>query len=342
MNLPWDKNERNCTCLVMSYLSYTGAMMIKWLHTEKNEHEKMYAKMQRNLEVISEFPQCGNIADWEIVWGPAAYTLPYAILQDNMMFVARQKSTPERYIIAVRGTNPAALWDWVSEDLIVAEKVAWSNPQAGAAGAKISRSAELGLDTLLNKMVPVGDTPGSGLTLEQFLEQAYANGNNDFYFTGHSLGGTLAPILALKMQEDLEASPYASKGNAIASITYAGPTAGNREFADYFNEKMKDRAERIYCQLDLVPHVWQTDEMEKLPGLYSSGEIKPTSLELDSLDWLLKRVKDYRHMGKPAPFQGQIYKEGKSYLSQVIYQHIFSYPVHFQMHDLAKLIPVVG
>jgi hypothetical protein len=82
---------------------------------------------------------------WELVWGPATGRAD-DLFDSNAMYVVRNGGDPERYVVAVRGTNPLSLSDWLKGDLIVGTTVAW--PFA-TDGAGISTSTALGLRALL-------------------------------------------------------------------------------------------------------------------------------------------------------------------------------------------------
>jgi hypothetical protein len=81
-----------------------------------------------------------------------------------------------------------------------------------------------------------------------------------FYFTGHSLGGGEAPLAAYLL---------AVEGfNVAGVITFAGMRFASATFAASYNKLLGDRTQRVVAQYDIVPHL-------PLPG------------------WLL----DYRHVG---------------------------------------------
>ncbi|WP_157534072.1 hypothetical protein [Moritella sp. JT01] len=85
-----------------------------------------------------------------------SYTFELTKLQDNMMYVAQSISKPSEYVMAIRGTNGTAIWDWIEEYFRVLEKEKWKLPAGKAAQGtpKISKATDIGLDALLNKMTP--------------------------------------------------------------------------------------------------------------------------------------------------------------------------------------------
>jgi len=71
-----------------------------------------------------------------------------------------------------------------------------------------------------------------------------------FYVTGHSLGGALATTVSLHL-----ASAGILDKDQISVYTFAAPTAGDQNFADWFNQRFP-RAQCYYNQYDVVPNAW--------------------------------------------------------------------------------------
>lgn len=83
---------------------------------------------------------------WSRVWGPSASHLLGDPLDACAMYVVQHRDERERYVVAVRGTNPLALSDWVFGDFDVGSTVAWPFASDGAA---LSKSTAFGLKWLL-------------------------------------------------------------------------------------------------------------------------------------------------------------------------------------------------
>ena len=85
--------------------------------------------------------------EWDLVWGPATDRAPGQAVDANAMYVVRSRQAPQRLVVAIRGTNPVSISDWVFGDFWVGETVDW--PYATAAEpAAISQSTALGLAAL--------------------------------------------------------------------------------------------------------------------------------------------------------------------------------------------------
>jgi hypothetical protein len=82
---------------------------------------------------------------WTRVWGPVSSHVVGDPIDACAMYVARATS-PTRYVVAVRGTNPLSMSDWVFGDFNVATTVAWPFDPAGA---EMSTSTAFGLRWLL-------------------------------------------------------------------------------------------------------------------------------------------------------------------------------------------------
>ena len=85
---------------------------------------------------------------WSLVWGPESYRAPLSLVDDSMMFVAREVGGAKRYAVVVRGTNPISAFDWVLGDLWVGMQVPWEQTEDD--GSALSMSTALGLEMLIH------------------------------------------------------------------------------------------------------------------------------------------------------------------------------------------------
>ena len=67
--------------------------------------------------------------------------------REAVMYVAQNLRKPTTFVVAIRGTNPISLSDWISGDLLATETVPWPYGSQSA-GADISLSTALGLSIL--------------------------------------------------------------------------------------------------------------------------------------------------------------------------------------------------
>lgn len=225
-------------------------------------------------------------SDWHLVWGPAVYHFPITELADNMMYVVgNSKEFPTELVIVVRGTNPKALTDWLVEDFDVVDQVAWN---AGPGQPKISKGASEGL-TLLQSLAPADDPQN---TLSQFLKNmmAASPGPIKVRLAGHSLGGALAPTLALSLFDSREQWDPEHKAS-FAVYSFAGPTAGNADFASYYDSVLGEVTHRMWNPYDVVPLAWNHESMGKVADLYEPLT-RANPVERGLIDGLRSLVKD--------------------------------------------------
>jgi hypothetical protein len=96
---------------------------------------------------ISRGLQDLGLANWKIVWGPACFRPPLGWFDDQVIAVLHDSnSNPERFVIAIRGTNPISLSDWVFGDLLADPPIQWPFQ----ADAHLTPSTAMGLAVLLS------------------------------------------------------------------------------------------------------------------------------------------------------------------------------------------------
>lgn len=210
--------------------------------------------------------------DWSVVWGPCVYseTPNGAGYATNALYVAHSPSL-SIYVVAVAGTNPQSLYDWIREDGDVGATVMakWPfavpfvrtvhSPWGLFPPPGVSAATALGVSNLLTQMAD----PMDGM-LQHFLTHA-ANSSSTLIFGGHSLAGALAPTLALYLYPQPQsagwkqvlvlsmagASPGNTKFEALFTATSAFPPVASGVSAPYGNWNTD------YCNYhDVVPHAW--------------------------------------------------------------------------------------
>ncbi len=217
--------------------------------------------------------------DWSVVWGPCVYT---KLAKDattgtptNSAFVAYSPSQ-NSYVVSVAGTNFKSITDWLSEDVNVlpANQVSWSkfNPinltqLTPSTEAWIDGGSALGVTDLLTQLFDTSQSANCQ-SLGGFLQNL--PNNPDFttgaslYFSGHSLGGALTQVLPLYLHAALVAVNQGESGKSVWGPVYvlptAGPTPGNKYFAELFNQTFPGN---IATGFSPVPY-WNTDVISNL------------------------------------------------------------------------------
>lgn len=232
--------------------------------------EKLQAEATAAINGTLADPEVvGLVGNYETVWGPVVYQFPggggkpASNVIDNLMYVAKTSTTVgTRYVVALAATNPVSWFGWIVEDFWVAQTVPWP----GAPSAMISAGANTGLGILLNMV-------SNGQTLPAFLAQVVANagpGAIEVVVSGHSLGGTLSPLVALELAEQ-QGQPAGWDPNRraiVSAVPSAGFTPGNQAFADYLESVIGLHTTRIWNRLDMVGAAFNADALQHAPYLF--------------------------------------------------------------------------
>ena len=332
-------DQRMAVCL--SYIAYSGSNIPQHLiHTASQRTLELIQATIPRIDVLCTAP---GQADWQVVWGPALYTFREGILQDNAMYVVQRISDPTQYVIAIRGTNGASILDWLVEDLRVFDKKNWTVPPGVqvTGNPQVSEATNIGLNILLNELTPDPGLPGAGLDISSWLSSLTGQPVN-LLFTGHSLGGALAPTLALwfRQSQGLPGGWDPANNATISAISFAGPTAGDADFAQFSDRLLGNRCLRVHNTLDIVPHGWDKAGLAAVRTLYQAGGITLHFLENAMLDALLLSLNDYDQIKNSQPMTWTI-RPGAAYngfFKQAGTQHYDSYPDLLDVPELNSLI----
>lgn len=193
--------------------------------------------------------------DWSIVWIADDIAVPI-----NFAFIAHSAATGA-YAIAIRGTYPdpfsPAYWSDANQDNPIGPMQPW--PGDTGSGAQVAGGTWTGFQSVLGLM-------GAGQSFAQAVAGLPAGAT--VYVTGHSLGGTLAPVIALWMSEQA--------GLPVPTVyAFAGMTPGNAGFAALFG-----------------------------PGTALDGRVWRYNNTLDTVGYGWDRVLDTRNFYQPAPSGG--------------------------------------
>lgn len=190
-----------------------------------------YADDSGNLEQIGaairrelERTRYATKGQWRLAWGPA-------IRGGNLVYIAQDQERPRRYSVVIRGTDFDLLADDI-EDIWVTQA---PYPYAASASGhpRVSRGALAGLHHIQR----MKDVP-TGRSLEGFLKDAARRAELELVITGHSPGGGLASLVLLWLHDTLPHWDIPLADVHLSGYTFAGPTVGNVDFADYFNAEV--------------------------------------------------------------------------------------------------------
>jgi|GEM_PF-4994164 len=233
-----------------------------------------------------------------LVWGPFLAVNDQgdaSYVSENLLYCIKKVGAPE-YYVGIAGTNMMSPYDWFVEDLQTNEQVDW------LVDGKISKGAQIGFNILNGFM----DTD-TGLTLVEFLKQEVDKSPAaTISVAGHSLGGALTQVYASYLNETLS-------GANVQAWVYAGPSAGDKTFADSLNAQL-DAYHAYNNKYDMIPHAWEKDKLEELCTLYNGMDVCGTTLASNlTLNAIVKYFLDeseegnYQTPGTPDTFSiGQL------------------------------------
>jgi triacylglycerol lipase len=320
--------------LALSFLAYEGG-------------EKEISKLQMN-QTLDKYVRW--IGRYKTVWGPAYHVNRPPVLHDlkreqkvdAMTYIVQDSTNLNDFYIAIRGTTPGTLSEWVFQDFWVGAMVPWDLvPYDGIKPppppSLDTPAISFGTNIALNILVKQLKDPDNGVDIITFLqnqaEEAQKTGQKiTLNVTGHSLGGALAPTFALYLNEKWPTLTDIYKPE-ILTYAYAGPTAGNQKFVDHSNKMMGDHCKRFENFLDVVTHFWNIDSMKLLPTLYKDPKIPMHHLLEKILNNIAIPAIQDKHYTQVEVKQSEIpSKEAKfltRYVPQMIYQHVFPYIAEF-------------
>ncbi|PTL83422.1 hypothetical protein [Vitiosangium sp. GDMCC 1.1324] len=320
------------------------------------------------------FPNLGG--KWSLVWGPVVYA-PLGV-PANVMYVA---ANPDRsaYFVAIAGTNfNALLSDVILEDNCVVGAIPFAQafPSLGGCNAPsgfdtphISQGTQIGVNNLLSMVDNLTQK-----SLVDFLCSLGSTGSKTLIFNGHSLGGALAPTLALALATSKGTKFSTSNWGNVFVLPTAGPTPGDANFAKLFQQVFPPVSlgleqdyfawnQNIWNSLDAVPHAWVTSMIAEIPSLYpapwTTGQTgvppqpMPSGLEKQidgaigsSLLFGINAFSPFTQLPNiqvKGSFNEQIPITGKdsdalsaAFMAQVGYQHIDAYAKFFSVHGLVS------
>ena len=291
--------------------------------------------------LISQYPQYVG-SNWSITWGPVVYSSSGSTSADNTLMVISSSDANNGnpvYIVATAGTNSQSLYDIKIEDLDVGVVVPF-----GSGGASISQGTKFGL-AILEAMV------SNEQTIQQYLASV-VNTNATLIFTGHSLGGALAPTLALDLfaNQGLKTTQWAN----VYVYPTAGPSTGNAGFVTLFNNTFKAAPgwnTNVINSLDAVPKAW--NHLDQIGGIFQPNLApSPCITAIVKLLQLKRGIHQFFYANiAQTPFTGKFNAQAVppspyetnatcGFAAQELYQHIQAYVDHF-VQEIAPLFPGV-
>jgi Lipase (class 3) len=206
---------------------------------------------------------------WSVAWGPGLTDD-----RSNMLYVA-QNIVTNQLAVTIRGTDWSFWLDWVEDFASLLPLVPFPFQNAPFnSNVEVAAGTLLGLATL-NSLTGVGQIENSPpVTLETFLQEQL--NSPDIFVTGHSLGACLATVMAAWLATVFSVS-------RLKTYTFAAPSAGDAQFASYYNAlftdstTQKSTAYRLYNSLDSVPNAWAS--LETIASYYQPAPLCPSYIQ---------------------------------------------------------------
>ena len=311
----YDQTEAQVT-LTLSALAYANEDRLPGETAAQHQ-----ARISKRINQELGNPAYATGGEWQVVWGPA-------LTSGNMLYVAK-KTTGNQYAVAIRGTDWHFLADWI-EDFDTLKLTRFPYVSSQDPDIKVAQGTMHGLTDLIGMTGSAsldGQADGAfNMSLVQFFMHVAteAKTDTDILVTGHSLGGCLASVVAPWLAFETSQWAHLSGAVNVKPYTFAAPSAGNSNFAGYYDTLFGDNAVRVYNTLDVVPNAWQTLEVIKTyytpqPACHLMFK---AVLAADEVMILRDR---YTQPGNTRPLTGTVSPDHRaSFVAQVEYQHSYN------------------
>ena len=275
--------------------------------------------VQQNI--VKRVKQSTYASAFTLAWGPFTFLDPGTSPTSKgyaANITAIFKGPSGDYRVVTSGTNPKSAYDVNVEDKDIGQTALSGLISSAPWGTSISNGAMDGVQNILKGIIPLGGR------LLGYLTNHVANGGI-VTVVGHSLGGALASVLSLYLKAELPSA-------TVGCFTFAAPTAGNEQFADYFNKSMKGLSTRVFNTKDMVPDAWSASTIKNILNIYEPDIDTPQSIQ----DGINKNYGFLQFLNYQQPSEGQdqhtgttdkglIQHDGNDFDRQVGYQHIGAY-----------------
>lgn len=290
----------------------------------------------------------------ELVWGPACFQAPLSLVADNTMFVVRYRAAPQRLVVAIAGTHPLSLTNWLVHDMHV-KPVVWPYTRARVAAQRRAHRPlrELHTETapLLSAAQP-GVTAGTLQALRVLLAMRdpargqsltallAAAAPREVTVTGHSLGGALCTALALYLECTRDAWD-AIGGCTVRCVSFAAPAVGNAAFAALYDAALGAETRRVHNSNDIVALAWTQAGLERIGTVYEPAIRTPSVIAVPLQ--VLRRITarhNYTHVCADQPgfvCDAPDPARNTDFMDEVVWQHNIVYFTFFGMGDILPI-----
>lgn len=340
----------------------------------QGDTQTLAKELQTKLNTFLALPDIQKAMEgkWSVVWGPAVFeaTESSTSYADNVMYVA---ASPDQsvYVVAIAGTNGSSDYDKKDEDNSVNTTKLFKDafprlpPYSVPSGINPWPALSTGTAQGVNNLLGMTDKLTTQKSLVDFLKSLSATGSKTLIFGGHSLGGALAPTLALALFNPSGGPIKTANWGHVYVLPVAGPTPGNAGLSQFFSQVFPTTPanvpqpqpqyawnQDIWNSLDAVPHAWVVKMIKSIPTLY------PARWVLGQVPWditnAVNNAVGASELGGALPgpytqlpnietkgtFRGPAFDGSKGitiedqFWAEVIYQHLDAYNILFGIQDL--------
>ncbi len=317
------------------------SFLVDLVFDHRGDKERIEKDLTKQLNSVFNNDTFQNLAgNWSLAWGPAVKEVFDKAA--NTMFVVKNSDETE-YVIAIAGTNPASLYDWIILDGNVNDVVSLPWKNSATTSPKISKGTSIGFNNIYNEL------SSNGTTIQEFLTNTMSSTNKDniqVITTGHSLGGALAPTLALCLSDLKNEWDKDGKALPIKTYPFAGTTAGDNNFAAYSGAQIGTGTYRIWNNLDYVPHSFQKELLEKIPNIYELKIKTPDIVKVRNKKNIETAEKfNYTQIQGNVTELSGIVKESRGlieftiFMREAIYQHMAAYIEMMNIKEMCQFYP---
>lgn len=300
----------------------------------------------RNVEALHRelsrwLARTAPVCDHRIVWGPASFRTCWQPSAAALVVFVVSEPNADGYCVVIRGGSPLSLFGTHLDGFACLEQEPWvwmqdnSDGIAPAICARIDRALRV-----IRQLMPEEGLPGAGRSLAEFLAERVGERGVDrrvpIHVTGHGVGGTLASVVALWLLDTqghvpLREAAWDPQRRAKLHCTgFAGPTAGNPDFASYIADRLGPELALIHNRLDHAVALWDTQTLLELPELYQP-HVQDVGLIRAMVEALAGEIERSGIEFEQPPFtelDGQLAVHlPPSFMAQAAYQHLHAYPV---------------
>jgi pimeloyl-ACP methyl ester carboxylesterase len=288
------------------------------------EGEPMSSKVQQMTAALAR-PDLPTARQWSIVWGPAEY-------ETDLWFIAEGPNAQGGTTLAllVRGTQMKR-FESIKQDLEPG-LVALPFP---AQGAPPNTQISYGFGRAFQRLLQAKSNGTDALT---FLHRRLGPGPRltDLHVIGHSLGGGLAPLVGLWLQNQFPQ-------RKVSVYPFGGQSTGNAEFASIYEHTFANQPSRYITNLDITPLMFAG--LGHLKFFWPNGPTPPREL-IDLINDLRTLWMPYRATSNPFVFNAAMYPnewpELLQWPRQVAHQHEHRYYLHLTGVPTSAIVGAFG